>query len=532
MTQTRRDAASRALVCLALLLFAWSHRHALTLTGFADDLGLLIELPERAAQHTLFADVIARIGGPLWPGSSMWRPVPYASFALDALLWGNLSEAWRITNLLLHIGCAALTGYVTTRLAQSSFSGAAAFTVFLLMPWAPEVTLWLVGRFDGWATFAILVSLWCALKSRGLDRWLLSSLVAALVAYASKESAIVLPLWVAMIVLVDGWTRKSSATPSPPAWFASVYAAAYDRWPLILLHAALAGVYYLWRVHLFAGVSINAYAGAAPDGAMQFVSRVVAHAAFATGLAALAPVAAWVSAVGALSLVAFGCRDRARHLVVVGGLLACSVFAALAVYFSDAPQAGEGYRLYYAATIGIAMMLAAGVARRERLNTLVLAAVVVALAVWQSRTAAEWTRASREMRAAEIALQATAAKLPASDYGLVLMPDMRGHVPFARNAQGAIIAHASASSSGVEVLSRLVVFTPPQLVEWYGLMQQNVVPKLTSRGDAPLRPTRYFCLEPGTRQLHDMGYWSAENREAWIAQWRDKAKLVCPGLTL
>lgn len=533
MRSTGRDWRARVLVGIALLLFAWSHRYVLTLTGFADDLGLLVELPDRATQHTLFSDVAARIVGPLWPGSLMWRPLPYASFGVDALLWGNFSEAWRLTNLLLHLGCATFTGLISARLIRTSIAGAAAFALFMLMPWSPEVTVWLVGRFDGWATLGMLVTLWCVLKSDGPDRWFVASLFAAAAAYASKESAIILPLWIIVISVAREIGAATANAAPQTAWPARLRAALAARWPLIAAHMALAFAYYLWRAHLFAGASVNAYAGTAPDSVMQFLSRIIAHAGFAGGLAAQAPVAAWVSAVGAVSLLAFASRGRATNMIVGGGLLACSVFAALAVYFPDAPHTGEGYRLYYLATVGMAMMLAAGVTSAQRINTIafvVLVVLLVALATWQSRTTAEWTRASRAMRDAEIALQATAARQPASDYGLVLMPDMSGHVPFARNAQGAIISHASANASGLDVLSRLIVFTPPQLTEWYGLMQQDIVPKLTARKDAPVRPTRYFCFKSGAQQLQGLGYWPAENQDTWTAQWRDKAKLLCPGL--
>jgi len=534
MTQAGRGWGPRALVFFALILFAWSHRYALTMTGFADDLGLLIELPDRAAQHTLFADIAARMVGPLWPGSLMWRPLPYASFGMDALLWGNLPEAWRLTNLLLHLGCAAFTGLISARLTRTSLAGAAAFALVLLMPWSPEVTVWLVGRFDGWATLGMLVALWCVLKSDRLDRWFAVSLFAAAAAYASKESAIILPLWIIVITVAGeiGEVRTNAArrTARP----ARLRAALAARWPLVVAHVALACAYYFWRTHLFAGASVNAYAGAIPDNLMQLLSRTVAHAGFAGGLVAQAPVAAWASAVGAVSLLSFGSRSRAKSMIVVGVLLACSVFAALAVYFPDAPRNSEGYRLYYLATVGMAMMLAAGVASAQRMNSIAFVVMIilsVSLATWQSRTTAEWTRASRAMRDAEIALQATAARLPASDYGLVLMPDMTGHVPFARNAQGAIISHASANSSGLDVLSHLIVFTPPQLAEWYGLMQQDIVPRLTARNDAPARPTRYFCFKSGTQQLQDLGYWPADKQDAWSAQWRDNARLHCPALS-
>ena len=50
MTASARGGWPRLVVAVSLLLFAWTHRHALAMTGFADDLGLLVDLSERAQQ--------------------------------------------------------------------------------------------------------------------------------------------------------------------------------------------------------------------------------------------------------------------------------------------------------------------------------------------------------------------------------------------------------------------------------------------------------------------------------------------------
>ena len=112
MTVSERGNMPRLIVVVALLLFAWTHRHALGMSGFADDLGLMVDLSQRAQQGNLLADVFIHVSGPLWPGSTMWRPLPYASFALDAKLWGGDAGLWRITNLLLHVACATVAGLI------------------------------------------------------------------------------------------------------------------------------------------------------------------------------------------------------------------------------------------------------------------------------------------------------------------------------------------------------------------------------------------------------------------------------------
>ena len=210
MTVSGRVDESRLIVAIALVLFAWTHRHAFEMSGFADDLGLLVDLSQRAQQGNLLADVFLHVRGPLWPGSTMWRPLPYASFALDAELWGPKAGLWRVTNLLLHAACATVAGLICRDMTREVRAGAFAFAVFLLIPWSPEVVIWLVGRFDGWATLGVLLALWAVLKSNGFDRWWAASLIAGACAYASKESALILPAWVVVISSYTGFQREAT----------------------------------------------------------------------------------------------------------------------------------------------------------------------------------------------------------------------------------------------------------------------------------------------------------------------------------
>lgn len=538
------------IVALATALFVWSHRSAFTLHGFADDLGLTIDLAQRAeASGRLLPDVMARVSGALWVGSTMWRPLPYASLALDAVLWGRAPAFWHATNVLLHVASAVLVGMVAARLVPTRMAvdsgqsaapppaqvGAVAFAVFLLIPWAPEVTLWIAGRFDGWATFTLLLAILFALKSRTLDHWLLLSVIAAAASYASKESALLLPVWLALLSYAAEVARMSATTPFN---LRTLCNAAYvtlrsGRW-LFAAHGLLYATYLFWRAHLFSGAAINVYATTPNTDISALATRFLAHTGFAAGLAPMAPVAAWLAAFSALSVVAVAWRNGYRPALFAGALLGLSVLAGLALYMDHPPGGGEGYRLYYLCAVGVSIALSAGLLRQSRLNTLVWLTLIVSLAVWQSRVAAEWTHASRSMRAALSALQATAARQPVADYGLVLMPDMVGHIPFARNAQGGMPAHASAASTGVDVLSRLIIFTPRQFAEWHHLARSDVVKHLTQRPDAPASPTRYYCFDADKPDLQDLGYWApgTVDVDSWTALWRARTAAACPNLKL
>lgn len=518
----------RFIVALACVLFAWSHRHALQLNGFSDDLGLLADMPQRAAQGTLLLDVVAKWFGPLWPGSTMWRPVPYSSFALDAALWGHAPGLWRITNLLLHAGVATFTGLIAWRLTMSRLAGAAAFATVLLVPWAPEITLWLVGRFDGWATFAIAASIWAALHARGINRGFALSLIAALAAYMSKESALILPVWIALVMTLRTITENTHPHLRPRMLALTVLG---SSGALLVGHLVLATGYLLWRSSLFAGQALSVYSNAPEYRLLPLAARVLAHLAFPAALAPLAPVAAWlVAALGTLGVlyVLAASHTSARWIAAVGAAMALSVVVAVAIHFAIPAGSGEGYRLEYLTTIGLDLMVGAAVKNSKKFTVALLAVFMLALAVWQSRVAAEWTRASRTIDGAALAMTSAAAALAPSEFGLVLLPDMMGHVPVARNAQGALMTLDNGASPARD---SFIIFTPPQLAEWYQLAQEDVVSKLTRRVTAPPRITRYFCFNSSKQTLDELGYWSPGTLAGWTARWRETVALRCPDLS-
>ena len=532
--QGRRSAC--AVVLMALILFGYSHSAALTLGGFADDLGLLTELPNRANAGTLLADVLAKFVGALWPGATMWRPLPYASFAVDAALWGNQPGLWHITNLALHISVATFASLLVARLTGVALAGAGAFATLLLAPWSPEVTLWLVGRFDGWASLGIVISLWAAVRSRGVDRWAAVSAIAAVAAYASKESALLLPLYVTLVRMWRGVSGSQEGLDPARKLKANRYFQTPQRWmPILLTHAVLLLTYLAWRAHLFAGQAVSVYASQPEYRWLPLLARIGEHAAFANGLAPLARGAAIVTAALAAVFLLLALLGRYRMVAAVGVLMVFSLLAAVAANFPRPPGEGEGYRLYYLATVGAALIAGAGIAQAQQyvgvasraICAALLLALFVAMGVWQSSVAEQWVRASRTIAAASRAMTTAATQLAPNEFGLVLMPDLMGHVPVARNAQGALTTLQDGSAPA---RAFFIVFTPPQLAEWHQLAKENVVQKLTQRAHAPERITRYFCVDTRFNSLEDLGYWTPGTLPEWTARWRNEIAARCPEL--
>ena len=529
MTESERGGWPRLVVVIALALFAWTHRHALGMTGFADDLGLLVDLSERAQQGNLLVDVFRHVSGPLWPGSTMWRPLPYASFAIDAELWGAEAGLWRITNLLLHVACATVAGLICRDMTQNARAGAFGFAVFLLIPWSPEVAIWLVGRFDGWATLGVLLALWAALKSYGFDRWCAASLAAGACAYASKESALILPAWVIVISIHTCLHGHATHTGTYTARLKSMWRTTLGRHgSLIGAHAVLAITYLFLRANLFPAASLSVYASAPQLGLEQLAPHVWNDLRFPIGLMSLSPAAAGITGLSSVISLAIAWARGRRSGVLVGTVFIASVVVAVATYFPAPPGDGDGYRLYYLATVGFALIVASACSASSRVVPVVLVTLLGAMVLWQDRVTNEWQRAANDMKGIEAALRLTAMTMSAQDYGLVLLPDHLGHIPFARNAQGALPRLAGLTAPVVDVLGRLVVFTPPQFDEWHRLVQESVVRKITSRSDAPPNPTQYFCFDPRTQKLQTLGFWSAGTSEDWRRKWRDSASAACP----
>ena len=128
------------------------------------------------------------------------------------------------------------------------------------------------------------------------------------------------------------------------------------------------------------------------------------------------------------------------------------------------------------------------------------------------------------------ALARTSRAIPPTGYGLVLVPDHLGNVPFARNAQGGLV---SPPSQPAPLSQRLIVQTPADLPSWPEHIERGLVDALqrfplsevwnvmAQRKSAGNRaPSHYFCWNADTRELVSM-QWPAEiATRDWIAAWR------------
>lgn len=491
----------------------------------------------------------------------MWRPLPLASFSLDAALFGTHVGHWHWVNLILHLASALFVGLLASHFLRSLLCSVFAGATFLVNPWSAEITLWLVGRFDAWASAGVACALWAAARQQGFDRWLALYAVAAVVAFLSKESAMLLPALTLFLVLVDcrpgvhsslGANGRSQFTWR--LWMGNVA----SRWPLVGLALGLLLLYLVVRHAVLGTISANAYgaSSATLTDFVQWSERLGRHGAQFWLSVAQHSLAAFTIATLGVVLLFVGLERCRSDGSARAGLLTCGVFGALqftgffvgsALHLDAASVWSDGARLYYPAVLGMALF-AAGLAfaamqsntRAQKETTvrysIVFAGMVIligALAVSQNAVNQRWSAAAVERDQSLRAIAAELRQIPSEHFALVMLADSMGAVPLFRNTQGAAIIEAHSQNQARETpLSHMVAMLPQQIDEWYGLAQTDIVPKIAARVGAPLRPTRYYCKEVGLPNLKYLGDWQATDLETWRAQWHLALQTHCPSLKL
>src|ERR1700686_280824 len=206
----------RALLFLAPIV-ACAALYLASLSGafLSDDYAVLAALDAWHREGRLGAALVSKFVSGLDAPSNYYRPLSMLSFAANFMLSGAEPDDWRLTNLVIHLASSALLFAIAQRLVdprggtEAPWAGAAAATVFLLFPVSAEAVAWVSGRYDLLAVFFSLLSVACFQRmTRWNDLWGWASLAAAACAFASKESALLLPVFVTALAMA-----RHPATP-------------------------------------------------------------------------------------------------------------------------------------------------------------------------------------------------------------------------------------------------------------------------------------------------------------------------------
>jgi tetratricopeptide (TPR) repeat protein len=134
------------------------------------------------------------------------RPLRLVDLAIDRAWFGADPFAFHVHSLLWHVAAAVLLLLVLRRLVGNGLAALAGATFWSLHVAHVESVAWVSGRSETAMGACAFAAVLFALRSRGLDRDLGVSLVAAAAAMLFKETALALPLVVAFLRLT-GFSR-------------------------------------------------------------------------------------------------------------------------------------------------------------------------------------------------------------------------------------------------------------------------------------------------------------------------------------
>lgn len=131
-----------------------------------------------------------------------WRPIISTSYAVDWQLGGGSPLAYHITNSILQAIVGALTFATLRRWIGSVWPALLAALIFVVHPTKAESVAWISGRTDVVCMIAaLMVTQGIGRRLRGVPGGLTLEVFGTLLAYTSKEQAIVLPAFAA----IEAW---------------------------------------------------------------------------------------------------------------------------------------------------------------------------------------------------------------------------------------------------------------------------------------------------------------------------------------
>jgi tetratricopeptide (TPR) repeat protein len=141
--------------------------------------------------------------------TNYYRPLQTISFKTDYALYKLRPFGYHLTNLLLHLLAGIFLFLFLQDITQKNFLPFAASLLFLVHPIQTEAVSYISGRADLLVALFSLVSMFCYTKARLPDRhrdpfcllFYMTSMVFAVLALLSKETAIVLPLMILGVTL-------------------------------------------------------------------------------------------------------------------------------------------------------------------------------------------------------------------------------------------------------------------------------------------------------------------------------------------
>ena len=202
------------------------------------------EIRQNPAMRSLLPPWRAMFGGHRMPA----RPIPYLTFAVDHAIWADEPFGYHLTNLAIH-AAAAVTLFGVTRLTllaprlggryadRATLLAGLTAAAWAVHPLGTQAVTYVYQRIESLTGLLALVAAYCLARSLAEGRhrpWLPLATLATATAMASKETAVVLPVLLAIydwLFSGEGWAGLRARR--------GFYAALAGTW--LVLAAVLAG---------------------------------------------------------------------------------------------------------------------------------------------------------------------------------------------------------------------------------------------------------------------------------------------------
>lgn len=480
----------------------------------SDDFVQLANFGHWSAQGRLAEEVAAKLGASIDGVNGFWRPLTYATYAVNFAAGGADPRGWLAVNLALHLANAVLVAALVSRLsptpAHANVAPLFGGVLFFALASGWEAALWIACRYDTLSTFFVLLGAWWFAGGKPAR-----ALVATLLALMSKESGAVAFVLVGFIALAQALDVKAA-----PMTLARHLARVL--WPFVALGLA----YIALRIAIF-GSATGAYVGVSIDltSPAHWSGLVESGIAWGRvnfpGPAGLRPAAIAVTLAILIAGLVNTRHDRAA-LARMAAVIA-SIVVALALVLPFLPMfdpAGLGGRLFYlpgallAIALGLALQSASGRAPSARWRhgtTLTLAAALtLAHLHWMWLATREYRAVHSQMRALAADITRLAASGPSPPV-LALIPDTMGRAAFGRNAQAGLVLppvqRGPVSDRVLVQVDREIGELPAKiatgLFEWLARhelfeLRHGGVP---ARYANPTPPSGYFCWSAPQRRF-------------------------------
>jgi Flp pilus assembly protein TadD len=169
-------------------------------------------------------DLWSHMRGKIGSFHSYYRPMLYFTYKVTASLAGQSSFAFHFASLILHVACAALLYRFLGSVGLSKNVVLAGPLLFLFFPINGETVFSIADMSDQLVLLGLLAALWATqrgLQSGAAWHWGIAVFLGTGVALLSKETAVVVPLLVTLLVIwARGWQPRAVIRHAGPAWCA------------------------------------------------------------------------------------------------------------------------------------------------------------------------------------------------------------------------------------------------------------------------------------------------------------------------